>query len=262
MCSFRSIEYSIQRADSGRRCYRTWCIGYRMVFSFRQKDKKQSEKKSLIKLKDKDVFYYHYDLVEPLHFKINVGLSDEIDTPKCIKTVGKNLYEGLSGLVEDKYQSSVDTKWINECLSYYNEDKKKEFYYEIKNRVKELSQIRYFQDYMHNQIVQIHLPQNRIVYMACDATEDVILNFHINSNKLLEYTSINQKSVSQSVIKYHDCIELCMMKKTFIDQKTDFDFSVGNYGVFLSYANQYTKPFNEVSIRKEYFQSSCNQPRI
>lgn len=202
-----------------------------------QKDKKQSEKKSLIKLKDKDVFYYHYDLVEPLHFKINVGLSDNSDTPKCIQTVGKNLYEGLSGSVEDKYQSSVDINWINECLSYYNEDKKKEFYYEIKNRVKELSQIRYFQDYMHNQIVQIHLPQNRIVYMACDATEDVILNFHINSNKLLEYTSINQKSVSQSIVKYHDCIELCMMKKTFIDQKTDFDFSVGNYGIFLSYAN-------------------------
>ena len=67
-----------------------------------QKDKKQSEKKSLIKLKDKDVFYYHYDLVEPLHFKINVGLSDNSDTPKCIQTVGKNLYEGLRGSVEDK----------------------------------------------------------------------------------------------------------------------------------------------------------------
>ena len=77
-----------------------------------QKDRKQSEKKSLIRLKDKDVFYYHYDLVEPLHFKINVGLSDNSDTPKCIQTVGKNLYEGLSGSVEDKYQSSVD-------LTYY-----------------------------------------------------------------------------------------------------------------------------------------------
>lgn len=202
------------------------------------KDKKHSEKKSLIKLKDKDIFYYHYDLIEPLHFKIEVSQSNEsIVAPICIKTIGKNLYEGLCGQVEDKYQSNIEIDWINACLSYYNEDKKKEFYYQIKNYVKELSQIRYFQDYMHNQIVQIHLPQNRIVYMACDATEDVILNFHINSNKLLEYTSINPKSVSQSIIKYHDCIELCMMKKSFIDEKTDFDFSVGNYGVFLSYAN-------------------------
>lgn len=202
------------------------------------RDKKQSEKKSLSRLKDKDIFYYHYDLVEPLHFKIEVSQSNEmINTPKCIKTVGKHLYEGLSGSVESKYQAYVDIHWINDCLSYFSEEKKKEFYYEIKNRVKELSQIRYFQDYMHNQIVQIHLPQNRIVYMACDATEDVILNFHINSNKLLEYTSINQKSVSQSIIKYHDCIELCMMKKTFVDEKMDFDFIVGNYGVFLSYAN-------------------------
>ena len=180
-----------------------------------QKDKKQSEKKNLLKVKDKDLIYYHYDLVEPLHFKIEVCQSnEEISYPKCVKTVGKHLYEGLNGLIESKYQADVDLNWINSCLSYYNEEKKKDFYYEIKNRVKELSQIRYFQDYMHNQIVQIHLPQNRIVYMACDATEDVILNFHINSNKLLEYTSINQKSVSQSVIKYHDCIELCMMKKT------------------------------------------------
>ena len=203
-----------------------------------QRDKKQNEKKLLNKLKDKDVFYYHYDLVEPLHFKIEVQTSNEIiETPCCIKTVGKNLYEGLSASIEEKYQSDVDMQWINACLSYYNVNKINAFYDEVKNRVRELSQIRYFQDYMHNQIVQIHLPQNRIVYMACDATEDVILNFHINSNKLLEYTNINQKSISQSIVKYHDCVELCMMKKSYVDMKTDFDFMVGSYGVFLSYAN-------------------------
>lgn len=201
-----------------------------------QKDKKQSEKKSLMNIKD--VFYYHYDLVESLHFKIEVLQSNEtIDTPKCIQAVGKNLYEGLNGQVESKYQSKFDMNWINACLSYFNENKKKEFYYEVKERIKELKRIRYFQDYMHNQIVQIHLPQNRAVYMACDASEDVILNFHINSNKLLEYTSINQKAISQSVVKYHDCIELCMIKKSFVDEKIDFDFSVDNYGIFLSYAN-------------------------
>lgn len=206
-----------------------------------QKDAKQSEKKTLIRIKEKDVFYYQYDLVDTLDFKIEVEkIVDSHDMALCIKAVGKNLYEGVGEFIEDKYQSKVDLKWINECLSYYNEDKQEMFYDEVRSLTTKLIQIRFFQDYMHNQIVELQLPQGRKVYMGCDASVDVILNFHINANKLMEYTSINYQATPQSVIKYHDCIELSLMKRSKVDEQFDFDFNVGPYGVFLSHANVFS----------------------
>lgn len=206
-----------------------------------QKDEKHSELKTLVRLKENDIFYYHYDLIDSLHFKIEVLNSIESSiVPLCTQIVGKNLYEGIQGNVESKYQSDVDINWINESLSYYQETKQAYFYEQVKESIQKLSKIRFFQDFMHNQIIQIHLPQNRVVYMGCDASEDVILNFHINSNKLMEYTSINQRSISQSIIKYHDCIELSMLKRSRLDEKMDFDFNVGNYGIFLSHANVFS----------------------
>jgi len=217
------------------------------------KNKLNSHLKTLNKCKEKDVFYYHYDLIDSLHFKIEVLENVNTDiAPLCIKASGKNLYEGVEEQIEEKYQSNVDMKWINECLSYYREDVRNTFMSNVKNEILRLTQIKYFQDYMHNQIVKVVCPQEKIIYMGCDATDDVVLNYHINSNKLIEYTGINPKSSSQSILKYHDCIECTLMKKAGLNKGIEFDFSVGNFGVFVSHANVFTDEQIPVEYMNQY----------
>ena len=82
------------------------------------KNKLNSHLKTLNKCKEKDVFYYHYDLIDSLHFKIEVLENVYTDiTPLCIKASGKNLYEGVEEQIEDKYQSNVD---MNGSMNVYH----------------------------------------------------------------------------------------------------------------------------------------------
>ena len=212
-----------------------------------------SHLKTLNRLKENDVFYYHYDLIDSLHFKIEVLESVTTETaPLCIKANGKNLYEGVEEQLEEKYQSNVDIKWINQCLSYYREDVRYTFMNDVKKEIVRLTHIKYFQDYMHNQIVKIVCPQDKIIYMGCDATSDVVLNYHVNSNKLIEYTGINPSAGSQSILKYHDCIECTLMRKNSLDDDIEFDFKVGNFGVFVSHANVFTNEDIPVEYMNQY----------
>ncbi|MGN1344704.1 MAG: hypothetical protein ACI4U3_08995 [Traorella sp.] len=204
-----------------------------------QKDLNHSEKKTLLRIKENETFYYYYDLVDTLSFEIKVLESVQSNhVPQCISYKGKNLYEGVYHQVESQYQSNVDINWINHCLSYY--EKNDSFMDEVKEQLTQLTKIRFFQDYMHNQIVKIKLPQDRIVYMGCDASDDVVLNFHINANKLIEYSGINPQAFTQSIIKYHDCIECSLIKRSKIDSSEDFDLNIGPFGVFISYANVFS----------------------
>ena len=209
--------------------------------------------KTMNKLKENDVFYYHYDLIDSLHFKIDVLENIEADcVPICIKATGKNIYEGVETQLEEKYQSNVDMKWINECLSYYREDVRNTFMSDVKDEIIRLTQIKYFQDYMHNQIVKINCPQDKVIYMGCDASSDVTLNYHVNSNKLIEYTGINQNANPQSILKYHDCIECTLMKKNGLDRDIPFDFMVNRFGVFISYANVFTSEDIPIEYMNQY----------
>lgn len=193
--------------------------------------------KTLIRLKQNDTFDYYYDLINMIHFRCVVKEIIDSDECRCIHVQGKNLYESVHAEVEDVYQSDVDLDWINTCLKAYQKDYEQSFKERLKSLLERLIKIRFFQDYMHNQIVCIDLPQNRSVFMGCDASEDVILNFHINANKLVEYTSVNPKAITQSIIKYHDCIELALVKRAKSDLDVDFDCTVGPFGVFFNYAN-------------------------
>lgn len=212
-----------------------------------------SHLKTLNKCKENDVFYYHYDLIDSLHFKIEV--LEDVNTelvPLCIKSNGKNLYEGVEQQIEEQYQTNVDMKWINECLSYYREDVRNTFMSDVKNEILRLTHVKYFQDFMHNQIVKIICPQDKIIYMGCDATNDVVLNYHINSNKLIEYTGINQNASPLSILKYHDCIECTLIKKSSLDRNIEFDFNIGNFGIFVSHANVFTNEEIPVQYMNQY----------
>lgn len=188
--------------------------------------------KTLIRLSLKDSIMYHYDIVDHLVFHVKPIAFLECEVPKCVEYHGKNLYEASSQEIVNKYQSSFEMEYVNQCLSMF-ETSHHDFLNQVQEIVKELISIRFFQDYTHNQIVKI-IHHNREVYMGCDASEDVIINFHINGNKLVEYTSVRPAAIVQSIIKYHDCIELTLMKK---NEQEEFDFTVGNFGCFLSYAS-------------------------
>ena len=203
-----------------------------------QKNAHNDVDKTLIRIKEKDRFDYYYDKIDQLHFKITAEKDMQADVvPLCLKAIGKNLYEGAGSEIEEELQSEADLEWINKMLAAFREEHKNSFVTDIQKEISKLIKIRYFQDYMHNQIVKLHLPCNRIVYMGCDASEDVVLNFHISADKLAQYMSINQQAPSQSIIKYHDCIELALLKRMSGDQPDDFDLNAGIYGGFLCYAN-------------------------
>ena len=203
-----------------------------------QKDAHRNVEKTLVRIKEKESFDYYYDKIDQLHFIVAVEKEIQADVvPICIKAVGKNLYEGAGSGIEEELQSDADLEWINKMLASFQTDHKRSFYDDVQKEISQLVKIRFFQDYMHNQIVKIHLPCSRVVYMGCDASEDVVLNFHISADKLAQYMGINQQAPSQSIIKYHDCIELALLKRTRTDQPEDFDLNVGSYGGFLCYAN-------------------------
>lgn len=201
-------------------------------------DSKHTMEKTLFRIKKDDVFEYYYDALQTLCFK--VVAEDIIETeqfPVCIGASGKNLYENVYSEIETSRQSKFSMDWVNESLKAFHDSEG--FLKKVKEQLERLVSIRFFQDYMHNQIIKIHLPQDRIVYMGCDASDEVVLNFHINGAKLMEYTSVNQTMPTQSMIKYHDCIECSLLRLSRNDEDI-VDFKVGNYGVLLSFANIFT----------------------
>lgn len=232
------------------------CEDYAFIYNT---NKVKDYHKTLLRVKENDVIQYHYDLVDPLFFDCVVKEIVDSDEVKCISFHGKNLYESVRGELLVKYQSDFDIEWVNQCLKAYSVDDDRTYLRRVKEVLEKLTQIRFFQDYMHNQIVQIELPQKRFVYMGCDASQDVVLNFHINSNKLIEYTSVNPSSPAQSIIKYHDCIELALIKRGRNDDLNDFDFNVSSYGAFLSYTDILNKEEELLSFQKEIYLFALKQ---
>lgn len=199
--------------------------------------RKKDFDKTLMKIVIGDTFNYYYDLVNELQFRLEAKDIVESDTfAKCIDYSGKNLYESVDDSIDESLQSKFDLEWVNASLQAYDSNYENEFNKRMTSILTDLASIRYFQDYLHNQIVEIDLPCRRRVYIGADASDDVVINFHINSNKLAEYSSIGQ-AAPQCIIKYHDCIECSFIKKSKDDGVEDFDYNILTYGVFFDYAN-------------------------
>lgn len=199
------------------------------------KDLKNENTRKLLSLKENDLIEYQYGAIEPFLFTIHVEKIVDVksDVPQLQHFQGNNAYETVASLFDEAQQTPCDPTWIAHRYLGFAGDYRTNFDLKFVELIERLTQVRFFQDYIHNQIVQIECPSHRMVYFGADATDNVVINFHENSEKLLTFTTIDPKVLPQSNVKYHDCIE-CVFIKKGSNEPEDFDYIVKKFGVLFS----------------------------
>lgn len=193
--------------------------------------------RKLLCLKEQDVFTYQYDRLETLTFVCTVEKILDIKEWKIslIHSVGNALYDNVHDTLDAKQMAKTDMNWINQCLDKMSwSEENQQYHDEIEDVLKELCSIKYFQDFIHQQIFEIILPMNHRVYFGCDCTESVHVNYYASYNKLAEYMCHNPKGLPASVEKYHDCISCVIYRLENPQEKDYYDYIMNPYGAFIT----------------------------
>lgn len=207
------------------------------------RDLRNHDQRKLLSLKENDQIEYQYGAIEPFSFIIDVLKIVDVksEIPQLLDFQGNNAVETISSEWDPNKQTPCDPTWIAHLYEGFADDYQEKFDMKFKECLERLTQIRYFQDYVHNQIVQIECLNQRKVYFGADATDGVIINFHENSEKLMTFTTIDTSILPQSNVKYHDCIECVLIKKA-TNEIEEFDYTINKFGVLFSRVGVVSQP--------------------
>lgn len=190
-----------------------------------------------IHFSENESFEYRYDLIHPLYFQCAVEKIEKSQrqVPCVIEATGKNLYETIIDKIDAKKQSDFDMTWTNQRYLVFDKNNKihQQIEASLLQSMKELTGIKYFQDYMHGQVVRVECPQKRYVYFGCDASKDCYLNFHRNGSKLVQYLQMNPQALPASIERYQDCITLSLYKISTAE-KNNYSYTANGYGAFIT----------------------------